>query len=255
MNTQANLKYRMADRYEKAQVPLIGITLDSEDASEEGYSNYPWYALRKNYASVVVKAGGIPVVLPHELSLIDVYLDLIDGLIITGGNFDVDPSMYGDYTNHETVKLKPKRTEFEMSITRDALERDMPILGICGGQQLLNVVLGGTLIQHIPDEIEGAFLHEQKNPRNEPGHIVSIEKGTLLRDIVNTKKMNVNTAHHQAVKTVSDRVIINARTADGVIEGIEARNRKFCLGIQWHPEFEIDAGDIRIFMAFINAAR
>ena len=245
----------MLNKSKTLNAPLIGITLDLEDASAEGYSKFPWYALRENYASVVVKVGGIPVILPHEPSLIGGYLDIIDGLIVTGGNFDVDPSMYGDYTNHESVKLKPKRTQFEMSITKKALERDMPILGICGGQQLLNVALGGTLIQHIPDEIDDALLHEQPNPRNEPSHIVSIEEGSLLSNIVGTKSMNVNSAHHQAVRTISDLTMINARTADGVIEGIEAINRKFCLGVQWHPEFEIDSGDIRIFIEFINAAR
>ena len=245
----------MAKINEKSKYPLIGITADSEEASVGGYSNFPWYALRNNYSSAIAKAGGIPLILPHELNLTSDYLDLIDGLVITGGNFDVDPSIYGDYTNHETVRLKPERTEFEMNITRGAIERDMPILGICGGQQLLNVVLGGTLIQHIPDEIEGALLHEQQNPRNEPGHIVTIEKGTLLHNIVDTVKMNVNSAHHQAVKTVSDLMIVNARTADGIIEGIEAQDKKFCMGVQWHPEFEIDSGDIRIFAAFIDAAR
>ena len=238
-----------------SDAPLIGITLDAEDASLQCYSKFPWYALRENYVGVIVKCGGIPIILPHEPNLIDDYLHVIDGLMVTGGNFDVDPSMYGDYTSHELVNLKPKRTQFEMNITSKALERDMPILGICGGQQLLNVVLGGTLVQHIPDEIEGALLHEQPNPRNEPSHIVSIEEGSLLRNIVGTKSMNVNSAHHQAVRTVSDLAMINARTADGVIEGIEAINRKFCLGVQWHPEFEIDSGDTRIFIEFINAAR
>ena len=247
----------MNNEHDRSQSPVIGITLDSEAASlpdSGGYSKFPWYALRENYASVVVKAGGVPVVLPHEPSLIGSYLDVIDGLIITGGNFDVDPIMYGE-SAHETVTLKSGRTEFETGITRGALELDMPILGICGGQQLLNVVLGGTLIQHIPDEIVEPLAHEQPNPRNEPGHIVTIEEGTLLHDIVGTKEMNVNSAHHQAAKTVSGSAIVNARTADGVIEGIEAPRQKFCLGVQWHPEFEIDPGDNRIFAAFIDAAR
>ncbi|MBT3990914.1 MAG: gamma-glutamyl-gamma-aminobutyrate hydrolase family protein [Rhodospirillaceae bacterium] len=245
----------MNNNSQKSSSPLIGITLDSEEASEMGYSKFPYYALRENYASVVVKAGGVPVILPHEPSLIGTYLDIIDGLIITGGNFDVDPSMYGDHTTHETVTLKSERTQFETDITRGALELDMPILGICGGQQLLNVVLGGTLIQHIPDEIAAPLAHEQPNPRNEPGHIVTVEEGTLLYDIVGSAEMNVNSAHHQAVKAVSGSAIVNARTADGVIEGIEAPRQKFCLGVQWHPEFEIDPGDGRIFAAFIDAAR
>ena len=255
MTVKPNLKYVMINKGITKDSPVIGITLDSEDASVDGYSKFPWYALRENYASVVVGAGGTPVILPHEKSLIDEYLNLIDGLIITGGNFDVDPFMYGDPTSHQTVKLKPKRTDFEMSIIRIALERDFPVLGICGGQQLLNVALGGTLIQHIPDEINNALEHEQRNPRNEPGHIVSIKEGTLLKDIVNVTSMNVNSAHHQAVKTVSDFTVINAQTSDGLIEGIEVPGRKFCLGVQWHPEFEIDPGDTRIFEALINAAR
>ena len=240
---------------DRAQSPLIGITLDSEDASASGYSKFLWYALRENYPSVVVNAGGIPVILPHEPSLIGAYLDIIDGLIITGGNFDVDPEMYGDHKTHETVTLKKDRTQFETGITRGALELDMPILGICGGQQLLNVVLGGTLIQHIPDEIAEPLAHEQPNPRNEPGHVITVEEGTLLYDIVGSTEMNVNSAHHQAVKAVSGSAIVNARTADGVVEGIEAPRQKFCLGVQWHPEFEIDPGDSRIFAAFIDAAR
>lgn len=245
----------MEGKYEKSQGPLIGITLDYEGASVNGYSKFPWYALRENYVSVVVKAGGIPIILPHEPSLISAYLDTLNGLIITGGNFDVDPEIYDDHSAHETVKLKPGRTKFEIEITRGALERDLPILGICGGQQLLNVVLGGNLIQHIPDEIEQPLTHEQENPRNEPGHFVAIEEGTLLHSIVGTKVMNVNSAHHQAVKAVSDLAVINARTADGVIEGIEAPGQNFCLGVQWHPEFEIDSGDIRIFVALVDAAR
>ncbi len=240
---------------QKSNGPLIGITLDSEEASETGYSKFPYYALRENYASVVVKAGGVPVILPHEPSLIGSYLEVMDGLIITGGNFDVDPAIYGAQTTHDTVTLKTERTQFETDITRGALELDMPILGICGGQQLLNVVLGGTLIQHIPDEIAEPLAHEQPNPRDEPGHVVTISRDTLLFDIVGTEEMNVNSAHHQAVKAVSGSAIVNAQTSDGVIEGIEAPRQKFCLGVQWHPEFEIDPGDSRIFAAFIDAAR
>ncbi len=245
----------MEHGHDQLNRPLIGITLDSEDASVNGYSKFPWYALRENYARVVIKAGGTPIIVPHEPSLINTYIDLLNGLVITGGNFDVDPEIYGDFSAHETVKLKADRTQFEIGITRGALEIDMPILGICGGQQLLNVVLGGTLIQHIPDEIVEPLAHEQPNPRNEPGHVVTIEEGTLLHNIVGIKEMNVNSAHHQAVKAVSDLVIVNARAPDGVIEGIEARSQKFCLGVQWHPEFEIDPGDFRIFAAFIDAAR
>ncbi len=233
--------------------PLIGITADTEAAG--GYSKFPWYALRHNYASAVAKAGGVPLILPHETDLADELLSSVDALVVTGGNFDVDPSLYGDDGTHDTVTLKEDRTQFEIAVTRAALERDMPVLGICGGQQLLAVVLGGTLIQHIPDEVAGALEHEQSNPRDEAGHKVAIEPGTQLHDIVGTQEMNVNSAHHQAVKEISGSMVVNARSRDGVIEGIEAPRQRFCIGVQWHPEFEIDAGDIRIFAAFVDAAR
>lgn len=232
--------------------PVIGITLDSE--APGGYSNLPWYALRENYADAVAAAGGLPLPLPHEPDRAAEYLDLIDGLVITGGAFDVDPSLFGAGERHPTVVTKDRRTAFELAVTRGAMERDLPILGICGGQQLLHVVLGGQLIQHIPDEVPEALAHEQPNPRDEPGHSVAVKPGTLLHRIVGTERLDVNSAHHQAAKGEPDGVIINAVAPDGVIEGIEAVDRTFCIGVQWHPEYGVSAGDAAIFQAFIKAA-
>ncbi len=231
--------------------PTIGLTLDSEEAG--GYSNQPWYAVRQNYCASVDRAGGLPMLLPHATGRASAYLDAIDGLIVTGGHFDVDPALFGAEDRHDTVKLKAARTDFEFAITRGALERDMPVLGICGGQQLLHVVLGGTLIQHIPDEVPGALAHEQPNPRTEPGHTVRIEPGTLLHGIVESDELDVNSAHHQAVKDAPAGVVVNAVAPDGVIEGIEAPDHGFCLGVQWHPEYDVNPGDGRIFKAFVAA--
>lgn len=232
--------------------PLIGITLDSEPAG--GYSKFPWYAVRENYCGAVAAAGGLPLPLPHEPDLADFYLARLDGIVITGGAFDVDPALFGDTTRHETVVTKDRRTSFELAMTKGAIDSNMPVLGICGGQQLLNVVLGGTLIQHIPDEIDQALAHEQPNPRDEPGHDVSVTPGTLLAAITGSVVMSVNSAHHQAVRAVGADVVVNAVAPDGVIEGIELPGKRFCLGVQWHPEFSIDPGDARIFSAFIEAS-
>ncbi len=233
--------------------PVIGITLDREPAG--GYANLPWYALRENYFDAVIRAGGLPVALPHEPEQALAYLAMIDGLLVTGGDFDVDPAHFGAAGRHASVTTKDRRTAFELAATRGALERDMAVLGICGGQQLLHVALGGSLIQHIPDEVPGALAHEQPNPRDQPGHSVSVAPGTLLHRIVGTEELEVNSAHHQAAKDAPDGVVINARAADGVIEGIEAAGKMFCLGVQWHPEYAISQGDTKIFQAFVGAAR
>jgi putative glutamine amidotransferase len=233
--------------------PIVGVTLDSEEPG--GYSKLPWYALRQNYSEAVVRAGGLPVLLPHEGSAVGAYLEEIDGLIVTGGAFDVDPSLFGDAERHPTVKLKARRTDFEWQITEGAIRRDLPVFGICGGQQLLNVVLGGTLIQHIPDELPQALPHEQPNPRTEPGHVVSVVPGTLLHRICGATELAVNSAHHQAAKATGPGVVVNARAEDGVIEGIEDPRRRFCIGVQWHPEYSISAGDQKLFDAFVAACR
>ena len=231
--------------------PIIGVTLDSEQPG--GYSKYPWYAVRQNYADAIVAAGGLPVALPHNAALAGQYLDMIDALVVTGGAFDVDPSLYGEGDRHATVTLKENRTQAELALTSGALERNLPVLGICGGEQLLAVALGGTLIQHIPDSIDNALAHEQPNPRHEAGHAVSVTPGTQLHRIVGAAGMNVNSAHHQAVRTPGPRAVVNAVAPDGVIEGIEDPTHRFCLGVQWHPEYLIDPGDRRIFDALIAA--
>ncbi|MBK8176494.1 MAG: gamma-glutamyl-gamma-aminobutyrate hydrolase family protein [Rhodospirillales bacterium] len=234
-------------------IPVIGITLDREEPG--GYSKFPWLALRQNYCGAVAHAGGLPLLLPPDAGSAEDYLARIDGLIVSGGAFDIDPALFGASERHPSVTTKDERTAFELALTRLALESDRPVFGICGGQQLLHVVLGGTLIQHIPDEIEGALAHEQPNPRDEPGHVVRVFAGTRLHAIVGAETMAVNSAHHQAVKDVPVGVVIGAVAEDGVIEAIEAPDKRFCLGVQWHPEFEIDPGDRLLFQAFVDAAR
>ena len=233
--------------------PRIGLTLDAEPPG--GYSKLPWYALRENYFSAVARAGGLPLALPHEVELADAYLDLLDGLIVTGGAFDLDPTSYGASERHASVTTKERRTAFELAITRAALERDVPVLGICGGQQLLNVVLGGDLIQHIADAVGSALAHEQPNPRTEAGHGVELVPDTRLHAIAGTGRLEVNSAHHQAAGRTGPGVVVSGRAPDGVIEAIEAPGRRFCIGVQWHPEYRISSADDALFSAFVQACR
>jgi len=231
--------------------PLIGLTLDHEVAKT--YSKYPWYAIRENYFFAIEKAGGVCIALPHSQDKINYYSELIDGLVITGGNFDIDPKIFGAKFRHNTVNIKKNRTDFELQLTNKILKLNKPVLGICGGEQLINVLYKGTLIQHIPDEIIKPLEHEQTNPRHEPGHEVTINKNSFLYNIILKDRIKVNSAHHQAVKILGKGLQINATSPDGVVEGIEDPTKKFCLGIQWHPEFFIQEYDLLIFKKFINS--
>ena len=192
--------------------------------------------------------------MPHQVELASDYLGLLDGLVVTGGAFDVDPALYGAEDRHESVTTKDRRTAFELAILNGFLEADRPVLGICGGQQLLNVALGGTLIQHIPQSVADCLAHEQPNPRTEPGHEIEVVADTLLHRLGGgAATLAVNSAHHQAAADVGEGVVISGRAPDGVIEAIEVPGKRFCLGVQWHPEYSISAADNAIFQALVAA--
>ena len=231
--------------------PIIALTLDYETSKE--YSKFPWYAIRENYFTAIEECGGIAIGIPHNTNDINLLLQKVDGLLITGGNFDINPNIFGENTIHKTVKLKEQRTKFEMLASEIMLENNKPLLGICGGEQLINVLYKGTLIQHIPDEIENSLEHEQSNPRNEAGHKITIKKDSKLYSIISQNNIMVNSAHHQAVKKPGKGLVINAFSEDGVIEGIEDPSMNFCIGVQWHPEFFIQNSDKLLLKAFINS--
>ncbi|MFV9875802.1 MAG: gamma-glutamyl-gamma-aminobutyrate hydrolase family protein [Rickettsiales endosymbiont of Dermacentor nuttalli] len=232
--------------------PIIGITIDSE---EQGwYSEFPWYELRQNYCTAISNNGGIPLLLPYEMRLLEEYISMMHGLVVTGGNFDISPEHYDEKSSiSEKFRINKNRTDFEMEITKLALKNNIPILGICGGEQLLNVILDGTLIQHIP-EIVDAINHKQTVPKNHPWHMVTVEPNSLLHRITGVLEISVNSTHHQAVKDLGRGMIVNATALDGIIEAIEYSYHNFCLGVQWHPEYEITESDTKIFKAFIEAA-
>lgn len=234
--------------FENTKKPKIGIVLDKEPGG--GYSEYPYYVLREHYFNAVSKAGGIPIGLDLSVDNINDYVDLLDGLLMPGGDYDIPPSFYGDESVHETVVTKVERLEFDLAITQKFLDADKPVLGICAGEQLLAVMFGGTLIQHIETEIEH-YLSD----RERVAHDIAVVEGTLLHKIVRETTLGVNSHHHQSVKSVGEKCIISALSSDGVIEAIEVVDKKFCLGVQWHPEFLNEVHDVRIFETFIEACR
>jgi len=232
--------------------PIIGVTLDSEISGQ--YSKFPWYAIRQNYLHCIEFYGGIPFPLFHSMHSAKEISTIIDGIIITGGNFDIDPSLYGKKFN-DSRTIKNERTKFEIEICNLSLKKDIPILGICGGEQLLNVCFGGTLIQDIKTNKLNYLEHEQINPRNQTSHSVIINKDSKIFDIINEAKIEVNSAHHQAVDKLGNNLIVTGKASDGVIESIESTIHKWCVGVQWHPEFLITDSDKLLLLNFVEEAK
>jgi len=240
------------------KLPLIGIVLDYKSGSKDSYSIRPHYAIRCNYVEMINKAGGVAILLPYDFAAISTYLSLIDGLMIVGGHFDIHPKKYGEKEIHESVTLNETREEFESALTSCALKTNLPILGICNGMQLINVLFGGNIIQHIPEA--GNFLnHEQSKTENHDSskshHLVNIDSSSILHKIVGVDAIQTNSSHHQAIKNVVEPLKISARASDGIIEAIENPLHPFCIGVQWHPEFDVSAADRKIFESFIDAAK
>ncbi len=219
--------------------PLIGITADIANSSRT--SNRPkdrTLFLPQRYLSAIERTGAIPVVLSANRTkkAVRQLLRMLNGLVLSGGNFDIHPRYYGERPIKELGEIKSMRTDFELEITDQALKEDLPILGICGGAQAINVALGGSLYQDITTQLSdtGAYEHSSKNSNG--GHSIRVEFGTRLFDIVKRPTLKVNTSHHQAVKRIGRGLIVNAVADDGVIEGIESTEHGFVLGVQWHPE-------------------
>ena len=240
--------------------PLIGITCDFAAGERPPFSGQePTLYLRTRYVRAVEANGGVPVLLPIVGSRpsIDRLLDQIDGLLITGSGPDIDPALYGEEPRFAFQIMRPERAAFEIALTRRALRKGVPILGICGGMQLLNVASGGTLVQDLGREIHSCLPHRRDGEGQELAHSVTVEPGSRLFRILNRRKLKTNSFHHQAVKEIGEGFRICARAADGVIEAIELNGAPFVVGVQWHPEylFSRRPDARRIFLGFLRAAR
>ena len=232
--------------------PVIGITMDY--STKTHYSDYPWFVLRENYIKCFENEGAIVIPIAHNHDRILDYLSMIDGLVITGGNFDHDPSTYGQ-EKHQRTTLNSKRSEFDLAIARKAMETDLPFFGICAGMQALNIIRGGTLFQSIPDQCPDARNHQQEECRHLAVHDLIIEPNTILAQCNKNELMaKTNTSHLQSVDQVGKNLVISGRCDDGVIEAIEDPSRAFCVGVQWHPEFAVTDLDRSLIREFMKAS-
>lgn len=231
--------------------PFIGLTADSEDRSAG--PTEAEFVLRQNYATAITAAGGLPVILPHDAGLAVDYVERLDGLVITGGMFDISPEYYGELSTRKLI-TKDDRTEFELALLDAALRVDLPVLGICNGSQLLAVKLGGKLIQDIQREIPGAIEHLPNPVPAEASHSISFRAGSRLREITGVDEAKVNSLHHQSVIAMPGYDVAAECGSDGVVEAIEVAERRFCMGVQWHPEYHASEADRKILRAFVSEA-
>ncbi len=239
--------------------PLIGYPARSGlITTEPAGSTVPRFANNESYAYAVADAGGAPVMIPSipDDSLLSALYERLDGLLITGGP-DLDPARYGQERHPLTDGGDARMEHVELYLTRRALQDGMPVLGICRGCQVLNVAAGGTLHQHVSDEVGDGVAHpDYLHPRDYLGHTVRIDEGSRLGRIVGRREMAVNSMHHQAVRDLAPGLHPTAVAPDGLVEAIEQPGLPFAVAVQWHPEelYREEDSQAALFRAFVDAA-
>ncbi|MCA9803362.1 MAG: gamma-glutamyl-gamma-aminobutyrate hydrolase family protein [Cyanobacteria bacterium HKST-UBA02] len=237
---------------EPSTKPIIGINMELDGSKPVRY------VLDSPYARAIAQAGAIPVLLP-PMSARDLenVAGSLDGLLLTGG-LDYPPSLYGQKESPKVVRMNEERSSFDMDLARYALaHKDLPVLGICAGCQALNIASGGTLIQDIPSAFkESKIKHASPNGWRDGfnRHYVEIKPDSKLRKIIGEKKVKVVTSHHQCVDKPGKGLKVGARSKDGVIEAVESDSDRFLIGVQWHPERDMETGK-DLFKKFVNRCR
>jgi putative glutamine amidotransferase len=239
----------------QVQRPVIGISTFNTLLNERTYSKISHY-----YAQCIRRTGGLPFLIPihRDTGLALDYAARLDGLLLTGGAEDVSPLFYGEEPHPSLNNISPPRDAWEFSLINAALDGGLPILGICRGAQVLNVALGGSLYQSVKDQVENALGHgPKKTQAHHLFHTVRLERGSRLHGMFGSEKIAVNSFHHQAVKRLAKGCKAAAFASDGVIEAFEAENKRFVIGVQWHPEALCrEHGEfLKIFESLVQAAR
>ena len=233
--------------------PVIGMCTALEQARWSVWEQ-PAMLLARSYVDAVQRAGGLALMLPPDQQLLEdpvQGLDLIDGLLLTGGA-DIDPAFYGQEPHVETVDTVPERDVFEIALVNAAIERDIPVLGICRGMQLINVARGGTLLQHLPEHFGHGDHRRAVGSFDGADHDVSLAEGTLAVRAAGEAEHATKSHHHQGIDRLGEGLVVSGRsTLDDLVEAIELPDRRFVLGVQWHPEADMAS---RVIGAFVAAA-
>ena len=221
--------------------------------------NFPGYRrayVNEDYVESVIRAGGVPYIIPvlEDLNIIKEYAKNIDGLILSGGH-DINPLLWKEEPNKNLGETFPERDNFELMLIRSILEEGKPILGICRGEQILNVYFGGTLYQDLSLKKDGSIRHDQKIRPDLVTHTVDIKKDSLLYKILEVDSLLVNSFHHMAIKNIGKGFDVVATSKDGVIEGIEMQDKNI-IAVQWHPEMLSKNNQLmqKLFNYFITIA-
>ncbi len=239
--------------------PVIGIT-SALISEQQDYGTMHRHRVSADYSEAVLQAGGLPIILPPQDGTIEQILELVDGLIFSGGA-DIDPARYGETDIHPmTYDISDERDRFEIDLLNAAVARDMPVLCICRGIQVLNVALGGSLVQHIDDQIEQPLPHRQHEVGimgTESSHDVTFIEGSLSAEVFESTAVPVNSLHHQSLATPAAGVRVEGVSQDGVIESVSVPSCRFVLGLQWHPEllYKTLPAQLKPFEALVEAAR
>lgn len=212
--------------------PVIGIT-----SSYVKHNNYmEGVYVHHDYHRAIIEVGGIPIILPiAPPEVLDQYVEMCDGFILSGGE-DVDPQFYNEDPHPKLGFFYPERDESELYLTHEILKVDKPILGICRGMQLLNVALGGTLVQDISSQLKSPIQHTQIINRDKNSHKIEIKKDSKLHQTLEVEEIRVNSLHHQALDKVAEGLDVTACASDKVVEAVELKGSTFVIGVQWHPE-------------------
>ena len=232
--------------------PSIGVLLDYE--AKGSFSQRPHYAIRTSYFDAIWKAGGTPIGIPYLGNAEIEFKKLCDGFLFPGGFYPFPARLY-DEPQIDYEVLHP-RFQFEEQFMKYLIDENIPVLGVCAGMQVMAGLYGGTFYRNLHDVIKTDINHLNHCPVEQAAHNVDVVLGSHLHSILGVSQIMVNTAHNEALSNNPDSLLINAVAVDGVVEGIEIPRKRFCLGIQWHPEFFANKGDanFNLFTALIDAA-